>query len=207
MVRQMVIDRGMSSIYKHFVRNVRCFHLSHGVIDFGKLVYWVYKRENQHQLMKMGSLMMTPSNGNSFRVTGPLWGEPFGRHRWILLTKASDSELWCFFTCAWTNGWANKWDLRRNLRRHIANNKEIQAQKSPVSPNWQWLVCWNPIYVFMPLFSALSCTMCSSLRVLIKFKRALWLGCLGVVWFAKPHSTDNLPFKGWKIETICHPKW
>ena len=39
--------------------------------------------------------MMTSSNGNIFRVTGPLWGESTG-HRWIPFTKASDIELWCF---------------------------------------------------------------------------------------------------------------
>ena len=38
---------------------------------------------------------MTSSNGNIFRVTGPLCGE-FTDHRWISLTKASDEELWCF---------------------------------------------------------------------------------------------------------------
>ena len=40
-------------------------------------------------------LLMTSSNGNIFRLTGPLWGEFTGR-RWIPLTKASDAELWCF---------------------------------------------------------------------------------------------------------------
>ena len=40
--------------------------------------------------------MMTSSNGNIFRVTGPLWGEPTG-HRWITHTMTSDEELWCFF--------------------------------------------------------------------------------------------------------------
>ena len=40
-------------------------------------------------------LMMTPSNGDIFRVTGPLCGE-FTGHRWIPLTKASDAKLWCF---------------------------------------------------------------------------------------------------------------
>ena len=39
--------------------------------------------------------MMTSSNGNIFRVTGPLCGE-FTGLRWIPLTKASDAELWCF---------------------------------------------------------------------------------------------------------------
>ena len=43
--------------------------------------------------------MMTPSNGNIFRVTGPLWGE-FTGDRWIPLTKASDTELWCFLWSA-----------------------------------------------------------------------------------------------------------
>ena len=36
--------------------------------------------------------MMTSSNGNIFRVTGPVCGE-FTGHRWILHTKASDAEL------------------------------------------------------------------------------------------------------------------
>ena len=35
---------------------------------------------------------MTPSNGNSFLVTGPLCGE-FTDHRWIPLSKASDDVL------------------------------------------------------------------------------------------------------------------
>ena len=38
---------------------------------------------------------MTSSNGNIFRVTGPLYGE-FTGDRWIPFTKASDAELWCF---------------------------------------------------------------------------------------------------------------
>ena len=40
-------------------------------------------------------IMMTSSNGNIFRVTGPLCGE-FTGHRWIPITKAIDAELWCF---------------------------------------------------------------------------------------------------------------
>ena len=47
--------------------------------------------------------VMTSSNGNIFRVTGPLCGE-FTGHRWIplshrsiLLTKASDTEPWFFY--------------------------------------------------------------------------------------------------------------
>ena len=38
---------------------------------------------------------MTSSNGNIFRVTGPLWGESIG-HWWIPITKASDMKLWYF---------------------------------------------------------------------------------------------------------------
>ena len=43
--------------------------------------------------------MMTSSNGNTFRATGPLCGE-FTGHRWIPRTKASDAELWCFLWSA-----------------------------------------------------------------------------------------------------------
>ena len=43
--------------------------------------------------------MMTSSNGNIFRVTGPLCRASTG-HRWIPLTKASDAEFWCFLWSA-----------------------------------------------------------------------------------------------------------
>ena len=43
--------------------------------------------------------MMTSSNENIFRVTGPLCGQ-FTGHRWITLTKASDTELCCFLWSA-----------------------------------------------------------------------------------------------------------
>ena len=45
------------------------------------------------------SYMMASSNGNIFRVTGPLCGEFIG-DRWILLAKAIDGELWCFLWSA-----------------------------------------------------------------------------------------------------------
>ena len=54
--------------------------------------------------------MMTSSNGNISRITGPLcWG--FNRHRWIPLTKASDAELNDFFDLR-----LNKW-LSKQLKR------------------------------------------------------------------------------------------
>ena len=50
-----------------------------------------------------GHGMMTSSNGNILRVTGPLCGE-FTGPRWISHTNASDAELWCFLWSAseWT---------------------------------------------------------------------------------------------------------
>ena len=46
----------------------------------------------------MGTLgcMMTSSNGNIFRFTGPVC-KKFTGHRWIPLRKASDAELWYYF--------------------------------------------------------------------------------------------------------------
>ena len=44
------------------------------------------------------------------------WPFVWGIHRWIPLTKASDSGLWCFsLIFAWTNGWKPG-----DLRRHCA---------------------------------------------------------------------------------------
>ena len=76
---------------------------------------------------KQSFTMMTSSNGNIFRVTGPLCGD-FTGHRWIPHTKASDAELWCFLWfgaffgvfCAWLNGWVNIREAG-DLRRHRAH--------------------------------------------------------------------------------------
>ena len=43
--------------------------------------------------------IITSSNGNIFRVTGPLCGE-FTGQGWIPITKASDTERWCFLSFA-----------------------------------------------------------------------------------------------------------
>ena len=55
--------------------------------------------------------MMTSTNGNFFRVTGPLC---FTGHPWIPHTRARDAELW------WTNGWVNNRDAS-DLRHHRAH--------------------------------------------------------------------------------------
>ena len=62
--------------------------------------------------------IMTSSNGDIFRVIGPLCGE-FTGQGWIPLTKASDAELWCFFICAWIRGWINNREAG-DLRCHRA---------------------------------------------------------------------------------------
>ena len=62
--------------------------------------------------------MMTPLNGNIFRVTGPLCGE-FTGHRWIPLTKARDAKLWCFLWCA--PDWVNNREAG-DLGRHCAHD-------------------------------------------------------------------------------------
>ena len=62
--------------------------------------------------------MMTSSNGNSFRVTGPLLGESNG-HRWIPLTKPWRGDLMFSLVCAWTKDWTNNRDAG-HLRCHRA---------------------------------------------------------------------------------------
>ena len=59
-------------------------------------IIWIHlPRLTSIRWMARGLVMMTSSNGSVFLVTGHLRGE-FNGHRWILHTKASDAELWCF---------------------------------------------------------------------------------------------------------------
>ena len=88
--------------------------------------HWYLRgQSNVHWSTYIYTDVMTPSNGNIFRVTGPLWGESTG-HRWVPLTKASAAELWCFI---WStpekkkkkkNGRVNNREAG-DLRRHRAH--------------------------------------------------------------------------------------
>ena len=53
---------------------------------------------SKYRILSM-HIMMTSSNGNIFRVTGPLCGE-FTGYWWIPRTKASDAEFWCYLWSA-----------------------------------------------------------------------------------------------------------
>ena len=64
--------------------------------------------------------MRTSSNGNIFRVTGPLCGE-FTGHRWISPHKGRWRGVLMFsLICDWINGWVNNLEAG-DLRRHRAH--------------------------------------------------------------------------------------
>ena len=79
---------------------------------------------------KLNIYMMTSSNGDIFRVTGPLCGE-FTGHQWIPLTKASDTELWCFLWST-SDGWVSN-ENPGDLRRHRAHY-DTTIMSTPLSP-------------------------------------------------------------------------
>ena len=68
---------------------------------FSRVIHWCNFATNavikiwRAAFLAVGQVMMTLSNRNIFRVSGPLWGKSIG-HRWIPLTKTIDAELWCF---------------------------------------------------------------------------------------------------------------
>ena len=83
--------------------------------------------------------MNTPSNGNIFRVTGPLWGE-FTGHRWTHLTKSSDAELWRFLwsvpeqTVEQTIERLVTWDAIPDNKDHGANMAPTWVLSDPGRP-------------------------------------------------------------------------
>ena len=81
----------LQSAGAHFTKDPLKFNPNSRKSDWYKMEWYYYKKNCPPSLN-----MTTSSNGNIFRVTGPLWGE-FTGHRWIPLTKASYAELWCFF--------------------------------------------------------------------------------------------------------------
>ena len=84
---------------------------------------------------------MTSSNGNIFRVTGPLCGEITG-HRWIPHSKASDALMF-LWSAPWLNGWVNNREAG-DLRRQRAHYDVIVMD-----------ILYNELYYGMPIMSIL----------------------------------------------------
>ena len=74
-----------------------CQQKARYVISIELWIHVVYSISRMlHYLL--GNRMMTSSNGNGFRITGPLSGESTG-HQWISPTKGQGHALWRFLWC------------------------------------------------------------------------------------------------------------
>ena len=87
--------------------------------------------------------IMTPWNGNIFRVTGPLWGEFTGHrvnspHKGQWLAALMFSFIW-----AWINGWINNREAG-DLRHHCAHYDVTVMRTSDFCQN----LCWTRLHAF-----------------------------------------------------------
>ena len=80
--------------------------------------------------------MMTSSNGNIFRVTGPLCGEFTGPGEFPTQRPVTRSLMFSMI-CAWTNGWVNKLEAG-DLGRH-RGNYDVNIMVLGISVN---TYCW-----------------------------------------------------------------
>ena len=83
--------------------------------------------------------MMTSSNGNIFRVTGPLCGE-FTGPRWIPTQRPVTRNFDVFLYLAWINGWVNIREAG-DLRRHHAHYDAIVLNTDTLLENRQMPWC------------------------------------------------------------------
>ena len=84
----ITITTMINTINKTVIYHINTEIIIHVLYIFKDKIYHFYRNN-----------MMTSSNGNIFRVSGPLCGE-FTGPRWIPHTKASDAELSCFLWSA-----------------------------------------------------------------------------------------------------------
>ena len=92
---QCVITIRPHPMHPSYLRNALGYFCTVIYKIFGVGNYIIVRWRSNGLIYYWDPAMMTSSNGNIFRVTGLLCGE-FTGQRWILRTKASDAELWCF---------------------------------------------------------------------------------------------------------------
>ena len=151
--------------------------------------------------------MITSSNGNIFRVTGPLCGE-FTGYRWIPLTKASDADRWYFFDLRLNkrlskHSWGWWFETQsRSLWRHCNVYKWTHGMKS-----WHWLK-FVPIHAFKnirlvtfvaivmnTLWACFLSLAWSKIRLCLPgYFSNLACDWLGIVWAYSEQGTENGPW-------------
>ena len=89
-----------------------------------------------------------------FRVTGFLWGEFVG-HRWILRTKASGVELWCF--------------LFLHLDKRLNKQSRHQRFRTPSHPLWRHCNVHPVLYVQLVQIVDGSTRICSTWTDLLHY--------------------------------------
>ena len=146
-------QRGLLTFsWGQFKRN--CLNITHGTVIWNKS----FGKTSLKTIELMGCIciiycstsdvvpvyaMMTSSNGNIFRVTGPLCGE-FTGHRWIPRTKAVTRSFDVFFDLRlnqqMSKQWRRRWSetpSRRSLWRHCyALSWPMLYQDFDISTHW-----------------------------------------------------------------------
>ena len=100
--------------------------------------------------------MMTSSNGNIFRVTGPLCGEVTGPGEIPAQRPLTRSFDVFFFICAWINDWVNNreaGDLRRHRGHYDVNVMKWTQDTKTNTVVVLWLIACQYLLksdIFMP---------------------------------------------------------
>ena len=104
-----------------------------------KMFCGIHIRTISQEVISSMSSMMASSNGNIFRVTGPLCGE-FTGHRWIQPHKGQwRGALMFYLICVWIYGWINNREAG-DLRRYRAQYDDIvMIEFTAKSSRNQWV--------------------------------------------------------------------
>ena len=100
--------------------------------------------------------MMTSSNGNIFRITGPLCGEFTGPGEFPTQRPVTRSFHFSLI-CVWINGWVNNREAG-DLRRHRGHYDVSVIEKSDYTVvrdtplgNWRIFICSNLHFSFLQI--------------------------------------------------------
>ena len=100
--------------------NELCFPYRHSTAPLKHCwVFFKYSQQTTDTNSSIHAIMMTSSNGNIFRVIGPLCGEFTGRRR-LPRKRPVTRSFDVFLISAWINGWVNNREAG-DLRHHRAH--------------------------------------------------------------------------------------
>ena len=145
--------------------------------------------------------MMTSSNGNNFRVTGPVCGEFTGQWRGALMFS---------FICGWMKGWINNGRVRQGVQ-YVIIFQYVQFWIRLAAVSYRGKKVWTVVFPVVRSVKSRDTRNCvqkePEYEICVFFAthilyKALWIILCALIWQITPQLQSSWRWQLWRYRSL-----